>query len=393
VQPLFVFCADLHLEDGAWTTRPGIYGDAYYSFRQIVDYCIEHKLPLILGGDVLEKKSNLARPIAQLCAEMDRMERAEVPLFYIQGNHEYDRNAPWLSVHTWPKHMHLNGLFDINGARVTGLDWLPRGDIQREFENIHPETEILITHQVWKDLMGNVGRTECELTDVHRVQTVLAGDFHVTKIVESVNAQGKPIKMLSPGSTCMQDMGESPEKFFFVIGRNTATSAIEWAPVNIKTRALISYRVETQEELDDICAGKLVREITAATEVAVANGLPPEIQKPLVRVKFDKHLPDAYLRVVTCVGEQAHLFCEAITEKNLRQTTAPRDGVKNDLLTAVADLIGDTDSAYKLAAALLAAEDPTREIDILFKQYMSEEPHATPETGSAELGSPSLSGL
>ena len=41
MQPLFVFCADLHLEDGAWTTRPGIYGDAYYSFRQIVDYCIE----------------------------------------------------------------------------------------------------------------------------------------------------------------------------------------------------------------------------------------------------------------------------------------------------------------------------------------------------------------
>ena len=392
MQPLFVFCADLHLEDGAWTTRPGIYGDSYYSFRQIVDYCIEHKLPLILGGDVLEKKSNLARPIAQLCAEMDRMERADVPLFYIQGNHEYDRNAPWLSVHTWPVHMHW-GSFDIKGVKVFGLDWLPRGEIQHAFTQAPSDTDILITHQVWKDLMGNLGRTECELTDVHNVQTVLAGDFHVTKIVESVNAQGKPIRMLSPGSTCMQDMGESPEKFFFVIGRNTATGAIEWAPVSIKTRALISYRVETQEELDDICAGKLVREIIAAIEVAVANGLPAEIQKPLVRVKFDKHLPDAYLRVVTCVGEQAHLFCEAITEKNLRQTAAPRDGVKNDLLTAVVDLIGDTDSAYKLAAALLAAEDPTREIDILFKKYMSEEPHATPETGSAELGSPSLSGL
>lgn len=392
MQPLFVFCADLHLEDGAWTTRPGIYGDAYYSFRQIVDYCIEHKLPLILGGDVLEKKSNLARPIAQLCAEMDRMERADVPLFYIQGNHEYDRNAPWLSVHTWPVHMHW-GSFDINGVKVFGLDWLPRGEIQHAFTQAPSDTDILVTHQVWKDLMGNVGRTECELTDVHNVQTVLAGDFHVTKIVESVNAQGKPIRMLSPGSTCMQDMGESPEKFFFVIGRNTATSAIEWAPVNIKTRALISYRVETHEELDDICAGKLVREIIAAAEAAVANDLPAEIQKPLVRVKFDKHLPDAYLRVVTCVGEQAHLFCEAITEKNLRQTAAPRDGVKNDLLTAVSDLIGDTNSAYKLAAALLAAEDPAREIDILFKQYMSEEPHATSETGSAELGSPSLSGL
>lgn len=385
MQPLFVFCADLHLEDGAWTTRPGIYGDAYYSFRQIVDYCIEHKLPLILGGDVLEKKSNLARPIAQLCAEMDRMERADVPLFYIQGNHEYDRNAPWLSVHTWPKHMH-EASFNISGAKVCGFDWLPRGDIQDAFTRVPQNTDILITHQVWKDLMGNVGRTECELTDVHHVQTVLAGDFHVTKIVESVNAQGKPIKMLSPGSTCMQDMGESPEKFFFVIGRNAATSAIEWAPVNIKTRGLISYRVETQEELDDICAGKLVREIISATEVAVANGLPLEIQKPLVRVKFDKHLPDAYLRVVTCVGEQAHLFCEAITEKMTPRSAPSRDAVKNDLLTAVADLAGDGTPAYKLAAALLAAEDPAREIDVLFNRYMNEESDATSETGSSELG-------
>lgn len=385
MQPLFVFCADLHLEDGAWTTRPGIYGDAYYSFRQIVDYCIEHKLPLILGGDVLEKKSNLARPIAQLCAEMDRMARANVPLFYIQGNHEYDRNAPWLSVHTWPKHMH-EASFNIGSVKVCGFDWLPRGDIQEAFTRVPQNTDILITHQVWKDLMGNVGRTECELTDVHHVQTVLAGDFHVTKIVESVNAQGKPIRMLSPGSTCMQDMGESPEKFFFVIGRNTTTNAIEFEPVNIKTRALISYRVETQEELDDICAGKLVREITAAAEAAVTNGLPAEIQKPLVRVKFDKHLPDAYLRVVTCVGEQAHLFCEAITEKMQPRSAPSRDAVKNDLLTAVADLAGDGTPAYKLAAALLSAEDPAREIDVLFNKYMNEESDATSETGSSELG-------
>lgn len=386
MQPLFVFCADLHLEDGAWTTRPGIYGDAYYSFKQIVDYCIERKLPLILGGDVLEKKTNLARPIAKLCAELSRMQDAGVMVYYIQGNHEYDRNAPWLSIHPWPAHMHAQSAI-IGGATVYGLDWLPRGEIQEAFKNVPLGVDILITHQVWKDFMGNVGRTECELTDVHNVQTVLAGDFHVTKVAESVNAHGMPIKMLSPGSTAMQDMGEAPDKFFFVIGRSVSGEIVfEQQP--LKTRALISHRVETQEALDELCAGRLNREIQEALDRAVSLALPAELQKPLVRVKFDKNLPDAYLRVVTCVGEQAHLFCEAIAEKAQPRAMAARDAVKNDLVAAVGDLLGDTNEAYKLASALLAAEDPAREIDALFQKYMNEEPDAASETGSAELGAP-----
>jgi hypothetical protein len=67
---------------------------------------------------------------------------------------------------------------------------------------------------------------------------------------------------------------------------------------------------------------------------------------------------------------------------------AARDAVKNDLVAAVGDLLGDTNEAYKLASALLAAEDPAREIDALFQKYMNEEPDAASETGSAELGAP-----
>jgi hypothetical protein len=378
-----VFCADLHLEDGAWTTRPGIYGDAYYSLKQIVDYCIEHRLPLILGGDVLEKKSNLARPIATLCAEMTRMQCAQVDVYYIQGNHEYDRNAPWLSVHPWPMHMHKKTC-TIQGAKVYGLDWLPRDEIQAAFKEVSADTDILITHQVWKDFMGNVGRTECDLTDVHHVQTVLAGDFHVTKVAEGVNAQGKPIKMLSPGSTAMQDMGEEPHKSFFVICAHDGR--FDFLPRRLKTRGVVQHVVKDQELLDDLCAGRLMKEIASQIDDAKARGHHPDIHKPLVRVKFDKNLPDAYLRIVTCVGESAHLFCEAITEKMQARQSSSRDAVKNDLLTAVSDLISDCPESYRLAEALLVAEDPAREIDVLFKNYMNGEADATSETGSAELG-------
>lgn len=366
--PLFVFCADLHLADGAWATRPAIYGDSYYSFEQIVDYCIEHKLPLILGGDVLEKKSNSARPIAKLFEGLSRMRRASVPVYYIQGNHEYDRNAPWLSAHDWPTYMHVAS-FDINGVNVFGLDWLPRGEIQEAFTRVPADTDILITHQVWKDFMGNVGRPECDLTDVHHVQTVLAGDFHITKTVESTNAQGQPIKMLSPGSTCMQDIGEVPDKSFFVIGRLPDTGQIIFAPVALKTRKFLGYSVKDQEALDKLCAGEFVRDIQAASPAS----LPEAIQKPLVRVKFDKRLPDAHLRISTAVGELAHLFCDAIVDKSRGEEETSRAVAKNDLMTVVAELLKNEPEALKLATALLRAENPVTELEEQFARFQGQQ--------------------
>jgi hypothetical protein len=387
--PLFVFCADLHLEDGAWSSRPGIYGDAYYSFEQIVNYCIEHDLPVILGGDVLEKKSNSSRPIAKLFDGLTRMQHRGVPVYYIQGNHEYDRNAPWLSAHAWPIYMH-EASFDINGVKVAGFDWLPRGDIQDAFTRVPQDTDILITHQVWKDFMGNLGRTDCELTDVHHVQTILNGDFHVTKTVTSANAQGKTVTMLSPGSTCMQDMSESPDKFFFVVGRIPTTGEIVFTPVQLRTRRFLNYTVKDQDTLDALCSGQLLKDINDQLD----DTLPAHINKPLIRIKFDKQLPDAYLRLMTAVGDFAHVACEAISEKYSTAKTATRDSAKNDLLSALADLVGEDSEAYKLSAALLVAEDAVKELDVQFSKHMTEElEDAALTVGSEELGTPQVPGM
>lgn len=387
MRPLFVFTADTHLEDGAWSTRPSIYGDAYYSFAQIIDYCIKHRLPLILGGDVLEKKNNSARPIAKLCEQMSRMQAADLDVFYIQGNHEYDRNAPWLSVHPWPQHLH-GAPCKINGLKVHGIDWLPRGEIQKAFAEVQPGTDVLVTHQVWDEFMQGLGRIECTLSDVHHVGAILNGDFHPTKTVTGVGAQGQQIQMLSPGSICMQDCSESPAKFFFVIGRRNDEIAHE--KQQLQTRGFLDYQVRDAETLDALCAGGLADAIKA---------LPPkpgDIAKPIVRIKFDKNLPDAFLRLTTAIGDTAHLFCEALPDKNAAAQTKNhnRAGARNDLLAALADLLGEDSEEYKLAAALVAAEEPAKELEAFFKAFFTEEgSHAAVETGSPELGTPSPSGV
>jgi hypothetical protein len=248
---------------------------------------------------------------------------------------------------------------------VYGLDWLPRGEIQEAFKQVPADTEILITHQVWKDLMGNVGRPECELTDVHHVHTVLAGDFHITKTVESTNAQGQPIKMLSPGSTCMQDIGEMPDKSFFVIGRITTTGSIVFTQMPLKTRKFLGYTVKDQETMDALCAGGFASDIAKLIDPS----LPEAINKPLVRVKFDKRLPDAHLRISTAIGELAHLFCDAIVDKSRGEEETNRAVAKNDLMTVVAELLKNEPEALKLATALLRAENPGTELDEQFVRF------------------------
>jgi hypothetical protein len=385
--PLFVFTADLHLEDGAWTSRPGIYGDSYFSFAQIVDYCVEHKLPLILGGDVLEKKNNSARPIARLCEGLSKMQSADLPVFYIQGNHEYDRNAPWLSVHSWPKHLH-GERHSFNGVHVYGLDWLPRGEIQEAMKNIPEGTDILVTHQVWEEFMQGLGRIECTLPDVYHARVVLNGDFHPTKIVSGTGAHAQPIRMLSPGSTCMQDCSESPNKFFFVVGL-TPNGEIDFEPRGLETRNFVSFQVGDQEELDRLCAGGLVECIAA---------LPPKkypVDKAIVRIKFDKNLPDAYLRLSTAAGEICHLFCEALPDRGqVARAAASRASARNDLLSALVELLNEDSEAYKIAAALVAAEEPAKELETIYANHQAEEtPHAAVTFGSPELGAPPASSV
>lgn len=392
MKPLFVFTADLHLEDGAWTTRPGIYGDAYYSFAQIVDYCIKNRLPLILGGDVLEKKSNAARPIAKLCEGLSEMQQAEVPVYYIQGNHEYDRNAPWLSVHSWPQHIHRQ-IVEIHGYTVYGLDWLPKGEIQAAFKEVPSGTHILITHQVWEDFMKGVGRTECAITDVHNVRTILAGDFHVTTQIEGVNADGLRTEMLSPGSICMQDLGECPSKWFFVIN-GKPDGGFEFERKNLETRPFASLVVNDQEYLDQLCAGGLAQEVEVLNAQISDGARHSGIDKAILRVKFNKALPDAFLRLTTAIGDACHLFCEALAERGQaeRQPTT-RSSAKNDLLAALGDLLGDDTPAYQLAAALVAAEDPAKRLDTAFADFQEGTCYAAVETGSPELGAPSPSGM
>lgn len=373
---LFVFAADLHLCDRLWVGRPGIFGDAYFSFEQIIEYCVAESLPLVLGGDILDKERNFARPIQVLCRQLDIMRDAQLPVYYIQGQHERNYDATWLGIHPWPQHVHKQQ-FSINGCKIYALDWCPRSDIKQELAAVPPDTEILVCHQVWKDLMGNVGRPECALSDVHVVRNVLTGDFHVTTMVDAPNAGGDLARLISPGSTCLRSVNEPPKKNFYVVhdspGDNFGKHTFEVR--ELRTRPIRIYTVSDVETLDALCAGDLLQHIAE-----MRSDLPDHIAKPIVRIKYNTAIPDAYLRLSTVVGDSAHLFCDPIVEK--KKATSKTVNTAADLLEAVLDILGAESAQANFAQALLHADDPAAEIERQFKSFVEEEQRATAEPRS-----------
>lgn len=373
---IFVFAADLHLCDRLWVGRPGIFGDAYFSFEQIIEYCVAESLPLILGGDILDKERNFAKPIQVLCQQLDIMRAANLPVYYTQGQHERNYDATWLGIHPWPQHVHKQQ-FSIAGCKLYALDWCPRNEIKQELVAVPPDTEILICHQVWKDLMGNIGRPECALADVHHVTNILTGDFHVTTTVAAPNAAGKQARLLSPGSTCLRSVNEPPKKNFYVVhdAPGDDFGAYTFAVRELRTRPIKIYTVSDVAALDALCAGELLRDVSA-----MRGDLPEHIAKPIVRIKYNTAVPDAYLRLSTVLGDAAHLFCDPIVEK--KQTTTKTVNTVSDLVEALVEILGEDSPQTKIAQVLLQAEDPASEIERQFKLFLAEDGRAVIESGS-----------
>jgi hypothetical protein len=115
--------------------------------------------------------------------------------------------------------------------------------------------------------------------------------------------------------------------------------------------------------------------------------LPEEIQKPLVRVKFDKRLPDAHLRITTAVGEAAHLFCDAIVDKTRGEEETNRAVTKNDLVLTLEELLREAPESLQVAMLLLNSDSPAAELEKHFTVFQAKEEKvdAAATAGSQEL--------
>ena len=304
-KPIAVLFADSHLQDRAWSYRL-IEGDAYWAWQQIADFAIKYKVEAVVGaGDLLDHQVNHANPIAKLHTGLDYLNDHNIAFYYVQGQHEME-DTPWFSSHRAPHHAHKLS-FKLGPLQAYGLDYQPAGKLQEDLNEIPAGTDLLIAHQVWGEFMGSIASPQGGIGDVPVVSTVFTGDYHKYEDIKTRGKDGQEVRVISPGSICLQDISEEPEKFFVVL-MDDAT----FKKVKLKSRKLVRWGLIANEADLTRCVDTVMTLVDKAWAEAAGALYPEHIQKPLVHIAYHHRLADTKRRVNAAIGDKAHVFFKEI---------------------------------------------------------------------------------
>ena len=375
---------DNHLRPSTWAKHPELHSDAYVAFRQIIDFCIEHQVPLFLLGDLFDKARPDSESVGVYLHAMQRMEEARLPVYYVEGNHD-KADPPWASLHPWATHIDGQTI-EIGPFKFHGIDFTVAADLPARLAAIPPGIDFLCTHQSWEDIQP-IGHVDGSFEMIPYGLVLLTGDFHVSKAYRGCAANSEAIVAYSPGSTAMQKLDEQPDKSFYLIhedeltipenrgGPHEITELKDLNPVPLKTRPFCGVTLATQSDFDAFMAN--TEGLYAAVSPNAAT-LPEVIRRPILRVQYSDAIPEAYTRLVAALGEQFHLFAEPqhITTETVVDVAATPEGAFDNLLTAVGELCDQGSDVYNGVRRLLESNDPKAEIGQMFEEYKQR--HAQP---------------
>lgn len=359
-----VVASDLHLADGAWTTRPNLVGDAYRSLTQIVDYCLEWHLPLVLAGDLWDVRRPSASAVVQMRQQMDRMEQDRLAVYYIQGQHELDRSTAWMGIQPWAEHIDRK-VARVGSEVLYGLDWYPATTLQAELTKVPPEATVLVMHQVWREFMGNIGHPEGSFQDIPaHIKLVITGDYHVARNDRMASQHPDGVLVISPGSTCMQEINEPCNKSFFRVRSAVSSRAAAAIAIPLQTRPYLNFHLTTPAELDCFCDHVAT---WPALDVRAA-------ELPLVRVRYRNDLPDVYARLMAAVSpNKGHLFLDVDANAEGNETVVDVDaapvGAYDSMLGALEQLSPPDGETCRGARRLLESDDPADELARMYTEF------------------------
>ena len=376
-KPMFVVSADWHLCRSAWR-RSGIDGDAAYGLRQVVDLCLSLDVPLLAAGDLLDTTDPDPDDVRVVREQMDRMATAAIPVFYVQGQHELDRQRPWLSaIHTWPTYVgDPSEAHDFCGRlRIRGLDWQPAGRLQEELAKPRGDkADVLLCHQAWRDFMGGDGsRSEGAFTEV-RDHLVLTGDYH-RHVVATYTPLGGPSvsgTAYSPGPTHMTSIDEPERKAVFLFVKTDDMDChfgLRAESVWLRTRPVRRFAVHDEGELVELLTHGLPLALEAAA--AEAADLPDHLRRPLVRVAYAADIPGARRRLEAACRDLFHLFPKCLPTPAAVETRAAARRIVEGGLGAALAARGVPEAVRRDAGRLLRADDPERAVDELCADYLA----------------------
>lgn len=355
-QPICAFTGDNHLRPVTWVKHPTLYGDAYASFRQIVEQCVARRLPLVLLGDLFDSTRPDSHSVGTYLWAVSLMQESNLPVYYIEGNHDV-ADPPWASLSAWARPV---GQFSLRGVPTYGLSFTSSSLLPDALAAIPAGTNILLSHQSWLEIQ-RVGHTDGQFGMIPRGLTMLVADYHVCGTYTGKAANGEDVIAYSPGSTAMQALNEPPDKYFGILFDDLS---VEWVP--LETRPVISVVCNTVDELED-----LVARIPDRIQVAVPVN--PDIRKPILRVRYNDTIPEAYTRLMAVAGDRYHVFLEPqrqVTTQVIDVEAVPQTAFQS-LVTAIGELCTPDSPEHRAATRLLESNNPQQELEAIYREYQA----------------------
>ena len=392
-----LIASDLHLKKRTWSNRP-IEGDAYFAWEQIVDTAIREAVEVvILAGDILDKQINGSGPIVKLQEGIEKLGAAGIKTLFIQGQHEY-QEMPWASLSKHAIHLHrneatsLDPFIEVAGYTIAGIDFQAKERLQDELSYVAetlkspPEKTILVTHQVWEEWMGERALPQGKLADVNNwlpgLGLLITGDLHESRL------EDEPLRVLSPGSTCMQSISEPEDKYVYLlsssdgpldpqsttsdVSRGSSAGSLEIRRSALLGRPFIDWPfMGTVEDIED-CIREYYTVYEDSQSHAEQHSIPEEICKPLVRFQYGHSLSGEVHRLEKLVGDTGHIFWKE---------HVPKDVVADEIITSgdhvtmesLLKSVECNDSVRQLAERLLAGGDPNQELHRWHKEQLTNE--------------------
>lgn len=368
-KPAFVVGSDNHIEYAAYASYSAMWGDSHFAFKQEVDKALELGVPLVLAGDVFDKAYPDPYSLRVTFHEITRLERAGIPLYYSQGQHELSRKAPWLSLHPHPIHLHGHAQF-INPFVVAGMDWQPADLLANTLKHeCFKAANILICHQVWAEFMGPQTAPEGSIVELvpPNIHTVITGDFHGHKVKELPRGDsGSVVRILSPGSATLQAIGEDPNKYFFVVYDDGSLQS-----VGIRNRRVIYSRAFTEAQLRE----EVERFVVAADVAKDADRtLPENLVTPMWVAQYHYEIPDAAKILKAAAAGKAHLFLRPFGKEQEQEPERTTSHAVSGLGEALATLVDRSTPEYNTALRLLSAQDVKAELALIVEECINDKP-------------------
>jgi hypothetical protein len=239
----------------------------------------------------------------------------------------------------------------VGNKTVYGIDWNSADKVQDALNSIPEGTDILVAHQVWEELMGDVRGCEASFANVPTVNTVFTGDFHQNKVFTIVGRDGQTLQAISPGSTNFRKINEPVDKFFYVL-----KSDYTWAKVRIPTRRRMDLRILTDKDFVNF-----EKTFNTAYEECLIENQKYKVQNalatPLCRVEYHDNIPGAYDKIKQCAQNKVELFLKQIPPAAPEAVAVDRSAFKlasgNGLLGMVGTVLSQDDRVYKVLSRLL----------------------------------------